>query len=781
MTETLDLIQQGIDAMFDSTDIVEVRVPKAGKFGTISGYFEATSPNLAKEIQKLSGQHDGIYVTLNPCKPALLARASNRTKTRSNLTTSDHDILQRIHLLVDIDPVRPAGVSSTNAELDKARVLSRAVYKYLKDLGWAEPLIAESGNGFHLVYNIDLPNSKENSDLVKGVLNALAANFDNEFAKVDTSVFNAARIVKAYGSLSAKGDSTEERPHRISRVLRSSAGIVTIEQMRALAPEQPSAQPNTKVQVNSFGPEVEIDDDKMEACLAFHEIGHHGIAEGTVKGQSKWVLDACPFNPDHVGKDAAVFLTEGGPGFKCLHNSCADNHWLAFRAKIEELSGGRQFSFATGGEKRPWKGTIWIGGYNADDAQIRDDVKSLAAMPEFNKEILEDGWIGELAVAASNGTTLPPQFLYNLVKVGLGAMVDGKVGHPAQTNIHTRHYTMNLANAGVGKSASLLRILGEPGNKGVLTDLLTHKGVHMMYSPSFGSGEFMVEVLAGLPNRNILITYDEMVLLWQKAGLPGNTLKTKFLELFEKRSAEVGSKSGGNHKVENVGVNLIGNFTPQTFSDTFRGTGSKGDGFLSRFTLGFDKETGENPFWEFEEVGPIVAKMAERAELIKPATGMADKFIPAMDAEAKLAQQDFLIGFKKMHQESGFIERLTQHFFRDLVLRTVFADDPTITVAQVQRSILWVEHQLALRKRFWDVDAPRPLDAMALKITHALEKHSRASRAQLVALCNIIRDGRHDDFRRAMAAMGPSGTRAITLIGQNRKGEDMFELAPRIM
>ena len=46
--------------------------------------------------------------------------------------------------------------------------------------------------------------------MVKTCLQALAAQFDNEHVKIDTKVFNPARIWKFYGTLSMKGDATPE-------------------------------------------------------------------------------------------------------------------------------------------------------------------------------------------------------------------------------------------------------------------------------------------------------------------------------------------------------------------------------------------------------------------------------------------------------------------------------------------------------------------------------------------------------------------------------------------
>ena len=347
MTDTIDLVLQGISAMFVETDIVEIRVPKAGKFKTISGYFRVgDGVNLAQNLQKLSGKYDGIYVTLNPCQEALLSRAADRLKYGASITTADHDILHRVHLLVDIDPVRPAGVSATDEEIAQARIVTIAVFKHLRAIGWATPLTAKSGNGFHLIYNIDLANTKENAELVKAVLKTLAAKFNNDFAKVDTSVFNAARIVKAYGTLAAKGDSTPERPHRVAEVMSSSEGVVTAEQLQALAATKLAAvTPSQAPAFTGTTSKNTITPEKIEAFL-----DHHGIAYSPCEN-NKWILtDGCPFNPDHIStgdKIAAVFLPEDGiAGFHCFHETCAENGWKAFRAKVEATSGKEKFYFS---------------------------------------------------------------------------------------------------------------------------------------------------------------------------------------------------------------------------------------------------------------------------------------------------------------------------------------------------------------------------------------------------------------------------------------------------
>ncbi|MFA6224962.1 MAG: hypothetical protein WC620_01980 [Methanoregula sp.] len=98
--------------------VVEVRAITDD--GIASGYFDSPE-ELAAKVGILDGvpSVQGIYITLNPVNPALLSRWSNRIKMRlgkKDVTTADSDIVKRQWLPVDVDPVRPSGVSSTEEE-----------------------------------------------------------------------------------------------------------------------------------------------------------------------------------------------------------------------------------------------------------------------------------------------------------------------------------------------------------------------------------------------------------------------------------------------------------------------------------------------------------------------------------------------------------------------------------------------------------------------------------------------------------------------------------------
>jgi Protein of unknown function (DUF3987) len=340
-------IKKSIAALFRRGDVVEMRIPKAGKLRTISGYFD-NSEQLANAIQEWSGKPEieGVYYTLNPVSPALLARAANRAKVYATVTTSDKDILKRRWLLVDVDPDRPSGVSSTDAEKQLAATKGRAVRDYLRSLGWPEPIVADSGNGYHLLYAIELPNDETSGKLIQSCLEALAAKFNDASAKIDTAVFNPARIVKSYGSLAAKGDSTQDRPHRLAKLHptttpggKEAVPLAKLEALAKLAPIDERAPGRSGTNSGS-----EIKPQQVTEFLQFYGVGSK--EQTPTSNGHKWVLEECLFDPEHKAPDAAVILWPGGGlGYECFHASCQQYHWKEFRLELEKRSGKKFWFF----------------------------------------------------------------------------------------------------------------------------------------------------------------------------------------------------------------------------------------------------------------------------------------------------------------------------------------------------------------------------------------------------------------------------------------------------
>ena len=147
MTADIGMIRQTLTLLHTPGTVAELRIINAGRVGTVSGYFDAIDV-MTKEAAQWSGEAPGVYSTLNPCTPALLARAANRLITHAKQTTRDADIVRRHWLPIDFDPVRPAGISSTAAEHESACQRAhacRAVPSAWQELGWRQAMEPSGG------------------------------------------------------------------------------------------------------------------------------------------------------------------------------------------------------------------------------------------------------------------------------------------------------------------------------------------------------------------------------------------------------------------------------------------------------------------------------------------------------------------------------------------------------------------------------------------------------------------------------------------------------------
>ena len=326
VTADKNTILQTIRALIQPGDIAElrafgVRSKDQWKPHVESGYFD-DHERMADIAYELSLEHArGVYLTLNPVEQQLLSRAENVVKVpKKGEATADDDITARRWLPIDIDPTRTSNTSATEDERKAAWEVMKAVAKYLKGEGWADPIIGDSGNGYHLLYKIDLP--ADDRGLVGDVLDALAFRFDTEGAKVDRVNYNASRIWKLYGTVNRKGDNTPERPHRVAKLLLGRVGgLVTEKQMEAIGasvPQPPSGRVAAK---------QKREREALDLWLARHDLGVEGPLPWKGKGR-RWKFDICPWDAAHT--DTSAFLVQfndGGIAAGCHHNGCKGKGW----------------------------------------------------------------------------------------------------------------------------------------------------------------------------------------------------------------------------------------------------------------------------------------------------------------------------------------------------------------------------------------------------------------------------------------------------------------------
>ena len=333
-------VRKTFETLIESGVFTEVRILNT-KQGTLSGYYNDVD-KLIEHIQRYDRQYN-IYITMNALSEGIEARGKNHLKSYAKNTTSDKEIRCRRWILIDLDPERPAGISSTEQELKLSEELGRKIQGYLTDCGFPKPVTALSGNGFHLLYPVELPNTPEMTSLVRGFLGALDSRFSTEQVKVDITTYNAARITKLYGTVSCKGDSTEERPHRRSKILyvpekRVPVAIELLQQIAAQCVEKG----NKKKTVNrneKREPARSISGSKMEFDLRLwlesHEIPV--AREKQVENGMCYVLESCPWNQEHSKDNGAYVIQfdDGGIAAGCHHDSCKEENWETLWRMLE--------------------------------------------------------------------------------------------------------------------------------------------------------------------------------------------------------------------------------------------------------------------------------------------------------------------------------------------------------------------------------------------------------------------------------------------------------------
>ncbi|MHB1256098.1 MAG: hypothetical protein ACYCXI_07745 [Dethiobacteraceae bacterium] len=337
-------VTRALAVLHDQGDTFEIRILNTRR-GTVSGWF-----NDPVKAANAAAQWDGkknVYITMNPCDPALLARAENRLQEYAKQTTSDANITRRRWMLIDIDPQRPAGISATDAEKTAARETAENVRAHLTGRGWTEPVFADSGNGYHILYRIDLPNDTASRDIIKACLEVLSLRFDSESVTVDTSVHNAARIIKTYGTLSCKGDSTADRPHRRSGLLEipSTVEPVTVDLLHSLAAELPKPERPALTLASGTGARFDLQAFIEKAGMVVRQTK-------TWQGGMMYVLQECPFDAGHDKDSCIIESASGALAFKCLHNSCSHNNWRELRLKFEPDAYDKPAGTGAGKKKR---------------------------------------------------------------------------------------------------------------------------------------------------------------------------------------------------------------------------------------------------------------------------------------------------------------------------------------------------------------------------------------------------------------------------------------------
>jgi hypothetical protein len=319
-----------------------------------------------------------IYVNLQQLKPG-------------STTDKRQDVAQYTHFLVDIDrrnkKVGGVRVNASEEERDSLRRAAEEVREWVSGILEAYPRFADSGNGFHLCWDLQ-PSSfgpcitpdGENQTIYKECLLAIGQRFDSELVEIDPSLSEPEQIIRLWGTHNRRDPETPGRPHRQSHLIENARGKVWISQLEVLACEY-EAPSRTESAAHGDAPPLHEDFDETSWWDHYSEVF---TQDGEHDGWQ--VTSICPATYEgaevpghrHTGSTlTGVRFDRGIAEFHCFSDDHCD---MSFGQLVKHLN--QHYT--------PFPGKIWDRG-DDDFGDFAEAVGSEDGLPELTPAVKPNG------------------------------------------------------------------------------------------------------------------------------------------------------------------------------------------------------------------------------------------------------------------------------------------------------------------------------------------------------------------------------------------------------
>lgn len=558
-------IQRGISVLFQSGQLLNVRGLTEGG---MSSHLYDDLEQAAGVIEKANRNeaYKALFYTIQRIKPDTVLEPFKGVR-------EDH-IASYEWFVIDIDTVRPdkSRSNSTDAEKQASFAVTERIQSWLLEKGFPDPVVADSGNGWHLYYRLEsLPNTAETYQLLQECLRAIAHKFrdDAAVAEVDVSMADPAQLTKAFGSLVRKGPHTKERPWRQSKLLHVPSQIEALRRIRLvlLSAEAPALE--NKAQTKKM-PQLHPDFD------IYDFLEHYGIgieSEQEQNGCRLFVTDECyTCNPPHkhTGSKATGFVLGDTLGWHCFSDDCVDK---GIGDVLRSLNADHE----------PYKKPIWV-------EKPRADVKEI---PPCEDEVLTTEQFGvALGVVAKEHKRLPLEMPENCMYGRLGNLarkleVPLGFAYPAmlavgaacdcrdpKDNVRGTLYVGLIGAIGTGKSVAMRR---------AVQSLRTVESAQVRTTP--GSDRGLIKLLKNKGGKAVLLIQDEFRNTMAKCSIQGSSLAPVLCNLWSENIAGAADKKGVDEC--DVRLSILGNLAcedGEEFAEIFGLQTSRG--LADRFVLG---------------------------------------------------------------------------------------------------------------------------------------------------------------------------------------------------
>jgi hypothetical protein len=395
-----------------------------------------------------------VYVNLQQLKPG-------------SLTDKRQDVASYVRFLVDIDrknkKVDGVRVNASEEERDSLRKVADEVTKWVSGILGAHPLVADSGNGFHLCWYLRpsaftdaIAPNEDNKITYKECLLAIKQRFDSESVEIDTSLSEPEQIIRLWGTWNRRDSETEDRPHRQSSIISKSRGTVSLAHLGLLACEYKAPAKNPTA-AKGDAPPLHPDFDEAEWWEHYSDIF---VCEEERDGWQ--VTSICPPTYEgtecpghrHTGsKFSGVRFDRGIAEFHCFSDDHCD---MTFGQVMKHLN---QYHLK-------YEGVIWD--WPEDDfrdfAEPADAVgvadppaadKAPQSVPQPNGTESHNGKTGEFRFH----TEKTPEFSATIVGIRMSDIRTEKLEWLWPDKIPAGNITLFGGQPGCGKSIVLLDII----------------------------------------------------------------------------------------------------------------------------------------------------------------------------------------------------------------------------------------------------------------------------------------------------------------------------------